>query len=46
MLSCRACNVVSMLMPSLLCVCLRLWFSWADGIRCTTAPYVLHLRYE
>ena len=35
-----------MLMPSLLCVRLRPWFSWAGGFVCTTSPYLSHLRYE
>ena len=35
-----------MLMPSLLCVCLRPWFSWVGGFACTTSPYLSHLRYK
>ena len=45
-LSCPACVLVSMLMPSSLCVCLRPWFSWVGGFGCTTSPYLSHLRYE
>ena len=35
-----------MFMPTLLCVCLRPWFSWVGGLGCTTSPNVSQLRYE
>ena len=35
-----------MFMPSLWCLCLRPWFSWVGGFRCTSSPYLFHPRYE